>query len=196
MKRRLEEIAAHNGRSQSQEAELRLDRSFAREDLLVDALYLRYSREAAGIVLAVAEIMNTTGIVYKVLSHNREPLPSDDGDFERRWAADPAALEVGLVTGIALLAMLRPGPEQAAAVAPEEIRLAIGTAAGFLQSLAKGPHKEEPALFRQRREVIRSLLGPAILEQIKHRSSSKFEDLEQVFRAPHAARPKEKAHKP
>src|SRR5262245_9556776 len=95
LKRRLGETAEHNGRSQSQEAELRIERSFAREDLLVDALYLRYSREAAGIVLAVGEIMNAVGNVSMALSQKPGTLTADDGDLvERRWAANPAALEV------------------------------------------------------------------------------------------------------
>ena len=197
LKRRLDAAAEAGGRSQSQEAEFRLERSFAREDLLVDALCLRYSREAAGIVLAVGEIMNTAGIVYTTLSRKPEtPTFHDAFDLvERRWAANPAALEVGLVAGIALLAMLRPhaGGEP---VTKQERRLAIETAAGFLQSLVKGPHKDEPTFFRQRREIICSLLGPMIVEQIKHRSSSDFEDFEQVFRAPFARQTKEKAPAP
>jgi hypothetical protein len=200
MKRRLEEVAHYNGRSQTQEAELRLERSFAREDLLVDALYLRYSREAAGVVLAVGEIMNTVGVVHLSLSRKPEdPTFYDEFDLaERRWAAHPTALDVGLTAGIALLAMLRPGPpqEEAGSVTATYRRLAIETAAGFLQALAKGPHKDEPAFFRQKRETICSLLGPMIVEQIKHRSSSVFEELEQVFRAPSARQPKEKVKTP
>jgi hypothetical protein len=42
MKQRLEETAAATGRSQSQEVELRLDRSFDREDLLPDVLSLAF----------------------------------------------------------------------------------------------------------------------------------------------------------
>src|SRR5262249_49795121 len=147
LKRRLDETADASGRSQSQEAEFRLERSFARADLLVNALYLRYSREAAGIILAVSEVMNIVSATSMGLGRRIEARTSDNAfDFaEQRWAAFPASLEAALVAGIAVLAMLR--PEEAELVTPQHRRLAIETGAGFLQALVKA-HKDEPAYFR------------------------------------------------
>ena len=46
IKARLDNAARETGRTQSQEAELRLERSFDREDLLTDVLALAYGKEA------------------------------------------------------------------------------------------------------------------------------------------------------
>jgi hypothetical protein len=47
MKHRLDAAADQSGRSQSQEAEFRLERSFDRSDLLTEVLRLAYGKEIA-----------------------------------------------------------------------------------------------------------------------------------------------------
>src|SRR4029079_5578159 len=61
MKRRLEAAAAKTGRSQSQEAEMRLERSCERQDLLSEVLTLTYGRELAGILMMIGRVMHFTG---------------------------------------------------------------------------------------------------------------------------------------
>ena len=56
LKRRLDAAAEAGGRSQSQEAEFRLERSFDHEDLLPEALTLAYGRKLAGMLMAVPRI--------------------------------------------------------------------------------------------------------------------------------------------
>src|SRR5262245_42670576 len=51
LKRCLDAAAEKSGRSQCQEAELRLERSFEREDLLIEALTLAYGGKMAGCIL-------------------------------------------------------------------------------------------------------------------------------------------------
>lgn len=51
LKRKLDEAAEKSGRSQSQEAELRLERSFEREELLPDVLTLAYGKPLADILI-------------------------------------------------------------------------------------------------------------------------------------------------
>jgi hypothetical protein len=52
LKRRLDAAAEHCGRSQSQEAEFRIERSFDRNDLLTEVLTLAYgSKEIAGVLM-------------------------------------------------------------------------------------------------------------------------------------------------
>lgn len=60
LKRRLDEAAAASGRSQSQEAELRLERSFERQALLDEVLTLAYGPEIT------AFITKTGGVVQQV----------------------------------------------------------------------------------------------------------------------------------
>ena len=54
LKRKLDAAAEQTGRSQSQEAELRLEHTFDRQELLPEILTLAYgSKEIAGIVMTV-----------------------------------------------------------------------------------------------------------------------------------------------
>jgi len=55
LKARLEEAAAASGRTQSQEAEYRLERSFDRFDLLREVLELSYGRHLAGLVQTIGD---------------------------------------------------------------------------------------------------------------------------------------------
>ena len=60
-KKALDQAAADSGRSQSQEAELRLERSFNDEHQLVEALELSYGPQLAGVLLTLGVAMKTTG---------------------------------------------------------------------------------------------------------------------------------------
>jgi hypothetical protein len=61
VKDRLDRAARANGRTQSQEAEVRLQRSFEHEDLLGDALTLSYGRELGGLVFLTGKGMQMAG---------------------------------------------------------------------------------------------------------------------------------------
>jgi hypothetical protein len=57
-KERLDAAAEQSGRSQSQEAELRLERSFDRQDLLLDVLVMTFgSKQTAGLVILLGMVM-------------------------------------------------------------------------------------------------------------------------------------------
>jgi len=64
LKTRLELEAQQSGRTQSQEAEFRLERSFDRQDLLTDALVLAYGPKLAEIIQALAQAMATGATIY------------------------------------------------------------------------------------------------------------------------------------
>jgi hypothetical protein len=85
MKARLEEIAAGSGRSQSQEAEYRLERSFEREGLLLEALALAFGETIAGTVLLLGAIMSVDATMRGGIRG------ADDPDIYRS-ALDEAAL--------------------------------------------------------------------------------------------------------
>lgn len=61
IKRRLDSAAEKNGRSQSQEAELRLERSFKDEDLLSNVLEIAYGPQLAGMLLSIGWAMEDVG---------------------------------------------------------------------------------------------------------------------------------------
>lgn len=61
LKRKLDAAAEHSGRSQSQEAELRLEHTFDRQALLPEVLTLAYgSEEIAGMVMMVGAVLSET----------------------------------------------------------------------------------------------------------------------------------------
>lgn len=60
MKKRLDAAAALSGRSQSQEAEMRIERSFDRQDLLPEVISLAYGEPMARLLLAMATAMPPT----------------------------------------------------------------------------------------------------------------------------------------
>ena len=61
IKERLERAAEESGRTQSQEAEVRLELSFNREDLLGEAMSLAYGRELAGLLMMLGTTMHDVG---------------------------------------------------------------------------------------------------------------------------------------
>lgn len=60
-KERIEAAARQSGRTQSQEAEWRLERSLDREDLLSDAMTLAYGRPLAGLLMMLGTVMQAAG---------------------------------------------------------------------------------------------------------------------------------------
>jgi TraY domain-containing protein len=72
-KKLLDDAAARSGRSQSQEAEFRLERSFDRSELLLEVLTLTYGRRLAGLLNALGMVMSTAGALA-----GRDPLRRDD----------------------------------------------------------------------------------------------------------------------
>jgi hypothetical protein len=60
IKLKLEQEARRQGRTMSQEAEARLDRSFDRQDLLPDVMELTYGGQTMALLLILGEAMKTT----------------------------------------------------------------------------------------------------------------------------------------
>src|SRR5262245_2356565 len=76
LKQHLDTAAQNGGRSQSQEAEFRLEQSFDRGDLLSDALTLAYSPELAGLLLTIAAAIDHAA------RHASRAVPDD----ARHWS--------------------------------------------------------------------------------------------------------------
>jgi TraY domain len=177
LKRRLDAAAEASGRSQSQEAEYRLERSFERNDLLIDALILRYGRTHAGILLVLASMMQTVGTSHLAISRRASLKPPFL--HAGTWTDDHASLEMGLIAGIACLAefWLQQSPES---VTASDRRKAVGTMAHVLAVVLDGGFPEFNPTVRAEIETIRALLGPDILSQIKAQSAT---DAREAMRA-------------
>jgi hypothetical protein len=99
-KRRLNVAAVRSGRSLSQEAEMRLERTFERQDLLSEVLALHYGREVAALVMMVGRVASDTADISW-----RWPARNDKPDT---WLQDPDVYDQ-VAKGIhALLEGLRP----------------------------------------------------------------------------------------
>ena len=92
----LEDAARAKGRSLSQEAESRLEASFARGALLDDALELAYGKRLAGLLMLLGEAMGAVGsTVAFVMDRTPKALAA--------WADEPAAFNEALDCAIAIL---------------------------------------------------------------------------------------------
>jgi hypothetical protein len=86
VKKRLEERAATEGRSLSEEIEVRLDRSFERQDILPQVLELAYGRKLAALLQILGRAMS--GVGQRAMFEQTHSLPSPDD-----WFSDPFAFD-------------------------------------------------------------------------------------------------------
>jgi hypothetical protein len=186
LKQRLEEAATANGRSQSQEAELRLEQSFNHQELLPQVLALAYGRQMAAVVLMLGELMKRVGDLGEQLSYARDTHERDAETKARLtgvrsrsgWLDIPYAFDQILkAVNLSLEALRPPGEVRLPNAAlekdppgtpPEHKRTRVfsyfgeNTADIFLGEAASGePHSCEHAL------VIHEMLGPALVDRIK-----------------------------
>jgi predicted transcriptional regulator len=122
LKRRLDAAADANGRSQSQEAEFRLEQSFDRQELLADALTTAYgSKEVAGLVMLIGDALQNAGSgQYALFRSWPEVLTEGRG----AWMANSEAYAQATDAVHRILEALRPqeshGPDQTAAQRPKK----------------------------------------------------------------------------
>lgn len=93
LKAQLEHEAARNGRTQSQEAEARLERSFDRQGLLPEILSANYGEQIGALIFVIGRIAQTIAISCSGISAAfRERVPISQADIERPlddpWARD------------------------------------------------------------------------------------------------------------
>jgi hypothetical protein len=96
LKERLEEASKENGRSLSQEAELRLERSFERERGLPELMALKFSPRLAALLILIGETCRRTGII--VDHHTHDALPSVGDEWtDHHHAFDYASMAANLL---------------------------------------------------------------------------------------------------
>jgi hypothetical protein len=100
VKELLDKTARANGRTQSQEAEARLEASFHSEALLPDVLQLAFGRRLAGLLIAGGELMQMVG------RHSAAIEPGAD-----EWADDPYSYDQAAKAMLEWLQSARPAGE-------------------------------------------------------------------------------------
>jgi hypothetical protein len=167
-KARLDQASTASGRSQSQEAELRLERSFREEELLPQLIAAAFGERFAGILLALGWVMNGTGLQAAVSGRVYE-TPEAAGAFVRAarggWIDDAEAFDVAVRAAGKLLSRFRPdGEESRGRSGNERDRIAEVFADAFLAETGSVGPREPHAL-------IGRLLGPELLERAQESKS-------------------------
>jgi hypothetical protein len=101
LKRALDDAAERSGRSQSQEAEFRIERSFAEERSMIEALELAYGSELAFMVQAVAEAMKEAGRSVGFMETRTL-------EGSRKWWDHPYAFSQAAQAAVAVLVGVKP----------------------------------------------------------------------------------------
>ena len=103
MRQSLEAAAKRSGRSLAQEAEIRIEHSFANEGRLLDALDLAYGRELSGLMLAMGEAMKSTIAAGSSIESLAGRLPS-----VREWWDSPYVYAEAAKAAETILRSFRP----------------------------------------------------------------------------------------
>jgi hypothetical protein len=96
-KKLLDDAAKRSGRSQSQEAEFRLERSFDRSQLLPEVLELTYGRQLAGLLKVLGQTMDTAA--------GANPMRRDD------WLQDYKSWRAARAAAMLILDLWNPPPK-------------------------------------------------------------------------------------
>jgi hypothetical protein len=101
LKKSLDAAAGRSGRSQSQEAEFRLEQSFDAERTVLEVLDLLYGTELAGLILAMGEAIRDTGKIAALV---------EDGSLEasNNWLSNAYAFEQATRAALCILRSAAP----------------------------------------------------------------------------------------
>jgi hypothetical protein len=156
LKGRIEEAAASKGRSQSQEAEFRIERSFDRTELLPEVLALAYhSKEIAGILMALGAAMSDA--YNAALPLRSAPVVSDAELARVEEGAFDEALDAGMrvLEAFTRKTTKNPDPNSFAAI----------IAGALISGLLRG---DDGGIFKSDLRSIRPMLGP-LLKRLRAR---------------------------
>lgn len=177
-KARLDATAKENGRTQSQEAEVRLEHSFRQQDLLAPALTLAYGPECAAILLTVARAFARNGRIGAVIARGGDP------EARQGWHREPFAYDQAMKAARAVMERFRPTGDPrllAADKATEEAldsRAEASVAIDFA-AITDPRWGEQFPLEQRNRELeefaaeVRELLGPELVARISAGSSDR-----------------------
>jgi hypothetical protein len=153
IKQRLDAAARANGRTQSQEAETRLERSFRDEQLLPALLELAVGRFNAGLLLLIGKVVQEIGLfapLYIQPSEGTEMLHQDPGPF-----TDPSVFDQIVRAVNRILDAARPQGQ----VIPPTKDVATERATAALSAVASETSQGETEHWAK---PVRELLGPVV----------------------------------
>jgi hypothetical protein len=161
LKSALDDTAKQSGRSQSQEAEFRLERSFLEQRLMIEALELTYDKELAGILMVLGEAMKATG-------RSAAFAATRTLEGSRTWWDNPYGFAQATNAAIAILDAMKPSgeptppPEFAGRVAGFDMgQVTENLGRGFARSILAEIASEEPrnTTAIERAPLLRRALG-------------------------------------
>jgi hypothetical protein len=125
VKSRLDNGAKANGRTQSQEAEWRLQLSYDREDLLTEVLELKFGPSLAGLLILVGVAMKDTIRACSIF---------EGGGFKdlENWAELPYTFDQAIEAADSILKAARPAGKIITPDSPEEYMLNIHEIIGIM----------------------------------------------------------------
>ncbi len=159
-KQRLDDAAEQSGRSQSQEAELRLERSFERQDVADEVLTATYGRELAGLLTVLGRTMKDTG-VHAGFMASRTPEGASN------WLGNPYAFDQAAKAVKTILEAFRPVGEASVHVEGDDelnAHLAAfgeGVAASTLEPIAT-PEQARTLELQEWGRKVHDMLGPLV----------------------------------
>jgi hypothetical protein len=143
VKAKLDQAIAASGRSQSQEAEFRIEQSFAEQRSLLEALDLAYGRELAWLMLWMGEVMKDSGRLAGLIA-------SGTLEGAQNWFSNPYAFAQAVESAKTMLEAISPaGDPTAPQTSPIKVdgispiyfgataqRIGADTAKGILREIA------------------------------------------------------------
>jgi TraY domain len=162
LKRQLDAAAEKGGRSLSQEAEVRLERSFDHQDLLSEVLTIAYGKEMAGVLMFLGDTMLFADSYYQVESNRDRPIPS--ARYKGAWASSADAYDQCVQAALAVLEAMRP-----AGSANTRSDAGVEMASAIIAAVRNDPDAPENP-FTEDAGTIRSLLGPIAERMTKQRN--------------------------
>ena len=162
LKDALDNSAAHSGRSQSQEAEFRLEQSFLKQQSSFEALALAYGHDLAGILQVIGDAMLSTGKMAGFMMtrslEGSENWCDDASAFAEATEAAQFVLNEFKPSG-EVKPLTKPTPLQTigdpvpawVSDAEQSTRLAHTVAAMILEEAATGHTRATPGVDRARR---------------------------------------------
>ncbi len=157
IKTRLDQAAESAGRSQSQEAELRLERSFHNQALVNEVLEAMFGKPLAATLLTIGRAMDHAG---------RTRAFHETGTLEgaSTWFDHPGAFDQAVQGATHVLERLRPSGDPKATRLPKRVReltapIGVGYANGCLDALTGNPVTREEDEWAA---PLRDTLGPRV----------------------------------
>lgn len=160
LKERLDSAAEHSGRSQSQEAELRLERTFRDDDLLPELMAATFGAKLAAVLMVVGDAMSAVG---PTVAHLDTPTPEAAED----WLNNPVAFDQAVKAARTVLDAMAPaGP-----TAPRSPKVSIAEGyARFYLNVAAGQLSMTDARGRWG-NTVQVMLGNDLVDRIRQRSA-------------------------